>query len=64
MLDELDVQFPVVAVLNALEVVYRQYWLHGDYKSNFQKHLTMINEFYEFQSILFEIVVAVWCPQS
>ena len=45
-LEELDTRFPIVAMLDALGMVYPQYWLQGDCEANFQKHLMVIKEFY------------------
>jgi hypothetical protein len=45
-LEELDARFPVVAVLDALGIVYPQYWLQGDCETSFRKHLTVLKEFY------------------
>ena len=43
---ELEVRFPTVDVMDALGVIYPQYWLQGNYEASFRKHLTMIKDFY------------------
>jgi hypothetical protein len=45
-LDELKARFPEVNVLDALEVVYPQYWRQGDCEQSFRKHLTILKDFY------------------
>lgn len=45
-LRELEVRFPAVPVVDALGVVYPQYWLQGDCEVSFRKHLTVLKDFY------------------
>jgi hypothetical protein len=46
LIDESKARFPSVAVMDALGVVYPQYWLQGDAEVSFRKHLTMLQDFY------------------
>jgi hypothetical protein len=46
LIDESKARFPSVAVMDALGVVYPQYWLQGDAEVSFRKHLTVLQDFY------------------
>jgi hypothetical protein len=46
LLDELKARFPSVVVLDALGVVYPQYWKQDDCDTSFCKHLNVLKEFY------------------
>jgi hypothetical protein len=43
---ELDVQFLKQAVLDAMGVIYPQYWLQVDAKMTFPRHLEVLKGFY------------------
>lgn len=46
-MDDMASRFPDHSLLDALGVVYPQYWLQGDCASSFRKHLDIIKNFYE-----------------
>jgi hypothetical protein len=46
LLDELKARFPTVAVLDALGVVYPEYWEQDDCDTSFHKYLNVLKEFY------------------
>jgi len=43
---ELDVRFPKQVVLDAMGVIYPQYWLQVDAKMTFPQHLEVLKGFY------------------
>ena len=45
-MDEMSSRFPDHGLMDALGVVYPQYWLQGDCASSFRKHLDIIKNFY------------------
>ena len=50
-------------VVDALGVIYPQYWLQGDCEASFQKHLTVIKDFYgESRSVVHDGVRTVAPP--
>jgi hypothetical protein len=46
LIEELDVRFPKQSVLNAVGVVYPQYWLQSNVKNTFLQHLEVLKAFY------------------
>ena len=46
LLEELGNRFPLHAIMDALGVVYLQYWLQNDAEENFKKHFSVLEFFY------------------
>jgi hypothetical protein len=46
LIGEMKSRFPSHSILDALGVVYPQYWLQGDCEVSFMKHLNVLKDFY------------------
>jgi hypothetical protein len=46
LLDETKARFLSVSLMDALGVVYPQYWIQGDCEDSFRKHLTILEDYY------------------
>jgi len=46
LIEELDIRFPKQSVLDAIGVVYPQYWLQANVDNTFLQHLEVLKAFY------------------
>jgi hypothetical protein len=46
LIDETKARFPLVSLMDALGIVYPQYWIQENCEDSFQKHLTILQDFY------------------
>jgi hypothetical protein len=46
LIDETKSSFPSISLMDALGIVYPQYWVQGDCEQSFRKHLMILQEFY------------------
>jgi hypothetical protein len=46
LIEKLDVRFPKQSVLDAIGVVYPQYWLQANVDNTFPQHLEVLKAFY------------------